>query len=173
MPRCSSISNSGIQYTPVDSITTVVTPHRISQSVKRCRSSVNVAKTRTGFSSRSGGTATNISRAPTSIPAAFGSNSGRSSRHIPLFRLCTFDFAFCGCRLLQGESFICRSLPEPQTTARVRTKILFQTESVGLPQLLTTALRTEPGTTLMIGVLKNTPLQRRLTSVATALSQDA
>src|ERR1700752_4204252 len=32
-----------------------------------------------------GGTATNISRAPTSIPAAFGSNTGRSSKHIPLF----------------------------------------------------------------------------------------
>ena len=34
MPRCSRISNSGIQYTPVDSSATVVTPHCSSQSVK-------------------------------------------------------------------------------------------------------------------------------------------
>jgi hypothetical protein len=52
MPHCSRISNSGIQYTPVDSSATVVTPHCSSQSVKRSRSSVKVANTRTGFSSR-------------------------------------------------------------------------------------------------------------------------
>jgi len=34
----------------------------------------------------------------------------------------------------------------------VQSKVLFQTESVGLRQLLTTALRTELGTTLVIGV---------------------
>jgi hypothetical protein len=50
------------------------------------RSSVNVENTRTGFSSRSAGTATKISLAPISMPPAFGSSSGRSSRHIP-FRL--------------------------------------------------------------------------------------
>jgi len=38
--------------TPVDSSATVVTPHCSSQSVKRSRSSVKVANTRTGFSSR-------------------------------------------------------------------------------------------------------------------------
>jgi hypothetical protein len=58
MPRCSRISKSGIQYTPVASSATVVTPHCSSQSVKRSRSSVKVANTRTGFSSRPGGTAT-------------------------------------------------------------------------------------------------------------------
>ena len=80
MPGCSRISNSGIQYTPVDSRATVVTPHCSSQSVKRSRSSVKVANTRTGLSSRSGGTATNISSAPTSIPAAF------RLQHRPVFQ---------------------------------------------------------------------------------------
>src|SRR6266478_6564469 len=42
MPRCSRISNRGIQSTPVDSSDTVVTPHGSSQSVKRSRSSVKV-----------------------------------------------------------------------------------------------------------------------------------
>jgi len=50
------------------------------------RSSVKVEDTRTGFWSRAGGTATKISLAPISIPAAFGSRTGRSSGHIP-FRL--------------------------------------------------------------------------------------
>ena len=40
------------------------------------RSSVKVANTRTGFSSRSGGTATKISLAPISIPAALAPESG-------------------------------------------------------------------------------------------------
>src|SRR6516162_1721260 len=52
MPRCSRISKRGIQYTPVASSATVVMPHCSSQSVNRSRSSVKVAKTRTGFSSR-------------------------------------------------------------------------------------------------------------------------
>jgi dienelactone hydrolase len=38
----------------------------------------------------------------------------------------------------------------------VQSKVLFQTESVGLRQLLTTALRTELGTTLLFGVRKPT-----------------
>ena len=37
-PRPSSTPNSGIQYTPVDSMTTVSTPHSVSQSAKRYRS---------------------------------------------------------------------------------------------------------------------------------------
>jgi hypothetical protein len=71
-PYCSRTSYSGIQYTPVDSIATVVTPQLTSHRAISSRSSVNVGKTRTGFSSRSAGTATKISRAPMSIPPAFG-----------------------------------------------------------------------------------------------------
>ena len=57
-PRESSNSYSGIQYTPVDSIATVSTPHASSQSARRCRSTVKLWNSRTGSSSRSGGTAT-------------------------------------------------------------------------------------------------------------------
>src|SRR5260221_7776665 len=52
---------------------TVVIRHCCSHSFSRCRSWVNVSKLRTGLRSRSCGTATKISVAPTSIPAALGS----------------------------------------------------------------------------------------------------
>lgn len=52
---------------------TVVMRHCCSHSFSRCRSWVNVSKLRTGLGSRSCGTATKISVAPTSIPAALGS----------------------------------------------------------------------------------------------------
>src|ERR1700746_1149798 len=52
---------------------TVVIPHCSNQSFSLCKSSVNVSKLRTGLGSWSCGTATKISVAPTSIPAAWGS----------------------------------------------------------------------------------------------------
>src|SRR4029077_15236127 len=53
------------------------------------------------------------------------------------------------------------------------SKILFQTESVGLPQLLTTALRTELGTTLIIGVLTTHHCHNGLLPSLVAPSKDA
>ena len=69
--RSSSTPNSGIQYTPVDSMTTVSTPHWASQSARRYRSAVKASNSRTGCSARSAGTATKWLVAPTSMPAAF------------------------------------------------------------------------------------------------------
>ena len=120
MPRGARISNRGIQYPPVDSRATVVTPQCSSPSLKRSRSSGKVANPRTGFSSRPGGTATNISPAPTSIPAAFGSNTGRSSKPIPLFRLRRLGFASRGCKLPLPVFFTGCSLSELQATAKLR-----------------------------------------------------
>src|SRR5712691_13215171 len=61
----------------------VVTPQAFSHRAIACKSSVNVSNSRTGRSSRSGGTATKISRAPISMPPALGSRHGRSATHIP------------------------------------------------------------------------------------------
>jgi hypothetical protein len=92
-----------------------------------------------------------------SIPAAIGSNTGRSSKHIPLFRLRRLDFASFGCRSSSFGVFIGCSLSELQATAKLRDRrYSSKRNQLSCPQLLTTALRTEPGTTLVICVLKHT-----------------
>ena len=73
------------------------------------------------------------------------------------FRLRRLDFAFGGCRLSPCFLFTGCSLSELQATAKLRkSKVLFQSESVGLHQLSTTALRTKLGATLLFGVRKPT-----------------
>jgi hypothetical protein len=57
-PRVSRSWNRGIQYTPVDSIATEVTPASCSQAARARRSSVKVPKERIGRGSRSSGTQT-------------------------------------------------------------------------------------------------------------------
>src|SRR5262252_8684340 len=52
-------------------------PQRFNQAANSWRSGVKAWKVRTGWGSRSGGTATRCSLAPTSIPAAFGWIKGR------------------------------------------------------------------------------------------------
>ena len=83
-PRSSSTPNSGIQYTPADSMTKVSTPHSDSQSARRYRSAVKAANSCTGCSARSAGTATKWLLASTSTPAAsrftWDSSAGRRSR---------------------------------------------------------------------------------------------
>jgi len=60
------------QYTPVDSMATVSIPQALSQSAMALRSAVKLANSRTGSSSRSGGTATKWDALPMSMPAALG-----------------------------------------------------------------------------------------------------
>src|SRR6058998_2828360 len=71
-PRDSSNSYNAIQYTPVDSMATVSTPQASTQSAMAFKSTVKLANSRTGSSSRSGGTATKCDALPMSMPAALG-----------------------------------------------------------------------------------------------------
>ncbi|CAE6873442.1 hypothetical protein R69658_08266 [Paraburkholderia aspalathi] len=86
-PRDSSNSNTGIQYTPVDSIATVSIPQALSQSAMALRSVVKLANSRTGSSSRSGGTATKWDALPMSMPAALGWVIVSAARDLPGLRL--------------------------------------------------------------------------------------
>src|SRR5450759_4159346 len=86
-PRDSSNSNKGIQYTPVDSMATVSTPQALSQSARALRSIVKLGNSRTGVSSRSGGTATKWEALPMSMPAALGWVIVRAARDLPGLRL--------------------------------------------------------------------------------------
>src|SRR5258707_10229996 len=87
-PRASRSSKIGIQYTLVDSITTVSTPHSLNQFTSRCRSVVKVPKLRTGSGVQSALTAAMCIVAPTSMAAAFGWTIGivRSTLDLVLFR---------------------------------------------------------------------------------------
>src|ERR1035437_7080248 len=141
---------------------TVVMPQLTSHRAIASKSSVNVENTRTGFSSRSGGTATKTSLAPISIPPAFGSQSGRSSRHIPfrlrprllLLALPLLAWAFSSADF--GGCFFgldIHLILSAQATAKSRKgKHSFNRNQPGmLPQTVTTVWRTKLGTTLLIG----------------------
>src|ERR1035441_2240025 len=62
---------------------TVVTPQLTNHFAILSKSSVKVENTRTGCSSRSGGTATKISLAPILITSEVDPSMGRPPRHIP------------------------------------------------------------------------------------------
>lgn len=70
-PWDSRIWKIGIQYTPVDSIATVVTWHSRSHWARAFKSAVKVGNTLTDCSVLPDGTQAEISRSPTSNPAAF------------------------------------------------------------------------------------------------------
>src|SRR5712691_8592846 len=132
----------------------VVTPHAFSHRAIACKSSVNVSNTCTGCSSRSGGTATKISRAPISIPAALGSRHGRSARHIPFcfFRRPRWAWLLGGASLslLFVVGHLQRSLaPDSGQIAQQKGTLWI---GINLNQAVTTVWRTKPGTMLSIGL---------------------
>src|SRR5262252_708190 len=135
----------------------VVIPQLTNHFAIFCKSSVKVENTRTGCSSRSGGTATKTSLAPISIPAAFASSMGRSSRHIPFLlrpRLPVPAAVFSSPSGL--ECFFCWDMLvilSAQAEAKSR-KSRYSSEGNQpgvLPQAVTTVWRTELGTTLVFG----------------------
>jgi len=85
-----------------------------------------------------------------------GSNTGRSSKHIPLFRPRRVGVVLLDCRCSpKGTSIVALFLSYTQRPSRAREDTLPNGIS-WVPQLLTTALRTELGTMLVIGVVKHT-----------------
>jgi hypothetical protein len=78
-------------------------------------------------------------------------------KHIPLFRLRRLDFAFGACRLSLCFLFTGCSLSELEATAKLRNRSYSSNRNqLVCIQLLTTALRTKLGATLLFGVLKPT-----------------
>ncbi len=71
-PRVSQSAHTGIPETPVDAIATVVMPQSRGQPARASRAAGQVPKRRTGWGTRSGGTATQCSASPRSMPAAWG-----------------------------------------------------------------------------------------------------
>ena len=95
--------NSGIQYTPVDSMTTVSTPHSVNQSARRYRSAVKASNSRTGCSARSAGTATKWLVAPRQCPP----RSGSAGTALPVLRcsgVCSSSPLPLPCRRVAGGS---------------------------------------------------------------------
>src|ERR1700733_10982057 len=69
-PCCSSTSYKAIQYTPVDCMATVFTPHDCNHSANCFSAPVQLPNSRTGCGSLPGATATKWLSLPISIPAA-------------------------------------------------------------------------------------------------------
>ena len=122
-PRASSMSKSGIQYTPVDSIATVSTSHAVSQSARSMSACVKLLNSRTGCSARSGGTATQWLPDPMSIPAALRCTRSRNfcSRVLRFER--RGGRVVCCVRGI-GHSFIVMSEEHPKAGMRRRSTLL-------------------------------------------------
>ena len=173
MPRCSRISNSGIQYTPVDSSATVVTPHCSSQSVKRSRSSVKVQilapVSRPALEVRLQTFLVHQRRyrmhsAPT--PAGPPNTSPCFVSSAWISRSAAADYRFVSCSL--GPGFLsCKQRPSCAIEGTLPNGISW------VAPLLTTALRTELGATLIYRCLTTHHCQDGLLPLPVAPSQDA
>ena len=122
---------------------TVWIRHSCSQSASFSSSTVKVSKHRTGSGSLSPGTATNICVAPTSIPAASGSITGKGATLLRLLGMNLLLVCPASARAVRKSS-----LPNEIILASIRNESVI------------TALSTGPGTTLVVGLLK-APLSPR------------